>query len=150
MTILFARNIEKNFGDRTIFTVQSLEIQGNDRIDIVGVNGARKSTLLQILSTEIEPDEGSVSHYGSIAIIPQFSEKTLEDTSTFAKRKWNISNVSDAMSCGERMRLKIAHALEQEASIYESNRTSFCKHYRARTVTIANKINRNHQPDFDA
>ena len=117
MTILFARNIEKSFGDRTIFTLQSLEIQGNDRIGIVGVNGAGKSTLLQILSKEIEPDEGTISHHGSIAIIPQFSEETLETASSFAKGKWNIANVSDSMSGGERMRLKIAHALEQEASI---------------------------------
>lgn len=117
MTILLARNLEKSFGDRTIFTLQSLEIQAHDRIGIIGVNGAGKSTLLQILSKEIEPDEGTVSHHGSIAIIPQFNEETLETASSLAKGKWNISNVSDAMSGGERMRLKIAHALEKEASI---------------------------------
>ncbi|KEK25374.1 ribosomal protection-like ABC-F family protein [Bacillus gaemokensis] len=117
MTILFARNIEKSFGDRTIFTLQSLEIRAHDRIGIVGINGAGKSTLLQILSKEIEPDEGTVTHHGSIAIIPQLSEETLETASSLAKGKWSISNVSDAMSGGERMRLKIAHALEQEASV---------------------------------
>ncbi|MEY8350229.1 ABC-F type ribosomal protection protein [Bacillus cereus] len=117
MTILFARNIEKGFGDRTIFTLPSLEIQAHDRIGIVGVNGAGKSTLLQILSKEIEADEGTVTHHGSIAIIPQFSEDALETASSLIKGKWNISNVSDSMSGGERMRLKIAHALEQEASI---------------------------------
>ncbi|WJE52515.1 ABC-F type ribosomal protection protein [Bacillus cereus] len=117
MTILFARNIEKSFGGRTIFTLPSLEIQMHDRIGIVGVNGAGKSTLLQILSKEVEPNEGTVTHHGSIAIIPQFSEDTLETASSLTKGKWNISNVSDSMSGGERMRLKIAHALEQEASI---------------------------------
>ena len=40
MTILFARNIEKSFGDRTLFSLPSLEIHAQDRIGIVGVNGA--------------------------------------------------------------------------------------------------------------
>ena len=117
MTILFARNIEKSFGDRTLFTLPSLEIQTNDRIGIVGVNGAGKSTLLQILSKEIEADQGIVTHHSSIAIIPQLSEELPETASSLTKGKWNISNVADSMSGGERMRLKIAHALEQDAGI---------------------------------
>ncbi|MGG5782132.1 ribosomal protection-like ABC-F family protein [Bacillus albus] len=117
MTILFASNIEKSFGDRTLFTLPSLEIQAQDRIAIVGVNGAGKSTLLQILSKEIEADKGIVTHHSSISIIPQLSEELPETASSPAKGKWSISNVTDAMSGGERMRLKIAHALEQDAGI---------------------------------
>ncbi len=117
MTILFARNIEKSFGDRTLFTLPSLEIQSQDRIGIVGVNGAGKSTLLQILSKEIEADKGIVTHHSSISIIPQLSEELPETASSLAKGKWCISNVTDSMSGGERMRLKIAHALEQNAGI---------------------------------
>ncbi|PGN14810.1 ABC-F type ribosomal protection protein [Bacillus cereus] len=117
MTILFASNIEKSFGDRTLFTLPSLEIQAQDRIGIVGVNGAGKSTLLQILSKEIEADRGIVTHHSSISIIPQLSEELPETASSLAKGKWSISNVTDAMSGGERMRLKIAHALEQNAGI---------------------------------
>lgn len=117
MTILFARNIEKGFGDRTLFTLPSLEIQAQDRIGIVGVNGAGKSTLLQILSKEIEADKGIVTHHSSISIIPQISEELPKVASSTAKGKWNISNISNSMSGGERMRLKIAHALEQDAGI---------------------------------
>ncbi|MFP3393778.1 ATP-binding cassette domain-containing protein, partial [Brevibacillus sp. SIMBA_076] len=40
-----------------------------------------------------------------------------ETASSLAKGKWNISNVANSMSGGERMRLKIAHALEQDAGI---------------------------------
>ncbi|MGE7888826.1 ribosomal protection-like ABC-F family protein [Bacillus cereus] len=117
MTILFARNIEKSFGDRTLFTLPSLEIQAQERIGIVGVNGAGKSTLLQILSKEIEADQGIVTHHSSIAIIPQISEELSDIASSPAKGKWNISNASNSMSGGERMRLKIAYALEQNAGI---------------------------------
>ena len=85
MTILFARNIEKSFGDRTLFTLPSLEIQAQDRIGIVGINGAGKSTLLQILSKEIEADTGIVTHHSSISIIPQLSEEVPETTSSLAK-----------------------------------------------------------------
>ena len=114
MTILTARNIEKSFGDRTLFTLQALDIYAHDRIGIVGVNGAGKSTLLQILSKEIAPDAGTITHYGSIATIPQFHEETLETASSLAKGQWGISHITTNMSGGERGRLKIAHALDQQ------------------------------------
>ncbi|CAM4060531.1 ABC transporter ATP-binding protein [Bacillus manliponensis] len=117
MNILHAQNIEKSFGDRTVFTLPSLEIYENDRIGIVGVNGAGKSTLLQILSKELEPDCGTVTHYGSAAIIPQLGEQETEGASSFAKGTWNVNHVGNVMSGGEHMRLKIAAALEQDASI---------------------------------
>ena len=39
---------------------------------LIGANGAGKTTLLRILTGELVPDEGAVSHTGSIGLMRQF------------------------------------------------------------------------------
>ncbi|MGZ8282009.1 MAG: ABC-F family ATP-binding cassette domain-containing protein [Allosphingosinicella sp.] len=48
-------------GERPIIRDFSLRIQRGDRIGIVGANGTGKTTLLRLLTGEIEPDEGKVA-----------------------------------------------------------------------------------------
>jgi len=47
-------------GDRPIVRDFSLRIQRGDRIGLVGANGTGKTTLLKLLTGEIEPDSGKV------------------------------------------------------------------------------------------
>ena len=58
--VIEAKNISKNFGDRTIVRDFSTRIQRGDRIGLVGANGAGKTTLLKMLTGDLEPDSGSV------------------------------------------------------------------------------------------
>jgi ATP-binding cassette subfamily F protein uup len=60
-TVINADRVTKRFGDRTIVRDFSLRIQRGDRIGIVGANGTGKTTLLRLLTGEIEPDEGTVA-----------------------------------------------------------------------------------------
>jgi ATP-binding cassette subfamily F protein uup len=46
--------------ERTIIRDFTLRIQRGDRIGVVGANGTGKTTLLKLLTGEIEPDEGKV------------------------------------------------------------------------------------------
>jgi len=46
--------------DRTIIRDFSLRITRGDRIGVVGANGTGKTTLLRLLTGEIEPDEGTI------------------------------------------------------------------------------------------
>ena len=48
-------------GERTIIRDFTLRIQRGDRIGVVGANGTGKTTLLKLLTGEIEPDEGTVT-----------------------------------------------------------------------------------------
>lgn len=58
--VLEAEKISKAFGDRIILKDFGFLLQQGDRIGIIGANGYGKSTLLNILAGELEPDEGEV------------------------------------------------------------------------------------------
>jgi ATP-binding cassette subfamily F protein uup len=58
--VIDARAVAKRFGERTIVRDFTLRIQRGDRIGVVGANGTGKTTLLKLLTGEIEPDEGTI------------------------------------------------------------------------------------------
>ncbi|MFC4302432.1 ABC-F family ATP-binding cassette domain-containing protein [Cohnella boryungensis] len=59
--LLQASSITKHYGVTPVLEGISLQINERDRIGLVGVNGAGKSTFLRVLAGEIIPDTGSVS-----------------------------------------------------------------------------------------
>ncbi len=59
--VIDAERVTKRFGERTIIRDFTLRIQRGDRIGIVGANGTGKTTLLKLLTGEVEPDEGRIT-----------------------------------------------------------------------------------------
>ncbi len=59
--VIEATNISKTYGDKTIITDFSLRILRGDRVAFVGPNGVGKTTLLKLLTGEVQPDSGTVS-----------------------------------------------------------------------------------------
>ena len=60
-SVIVAEKVSKSYGERAIIRDFSLRIQRGDRIGVVGSNGTGKTTLLKLLTGEIEPDEGKVT-----------------------------------------------------------------------------------------
>ncbi|MEK4229148.1 ABC-F family ATP-binding cassette domain-containing protein [Solibacillus sp. FSL H8-0538] len=58
--VLEAEAISKSFGDRVILKDFAFLLQQGDRIGIIGANGYGKSTLMNMLAGELEPDAGEV------------------------------------------------------------------------------------------
>ena len=54
-------NLAKTFGDRTLFSNASFQLNPGERYGLVGANGSGKTTLLNILAGSIDPTEGQVS-----------------------------------------------------------------------------------------
>ena len=54
-------NLEKSFGDRTLFAGASFQLNPGERYGLVGANGSGKSTLLNILTGDLDASGGSVS-----------------------------------------------------------------------------------------
>ena len=71
--VIDAKNLTKNFADKSILNNFSIQIKRGDRIGIVGPNGIGKTTLLKILLGEIQPDCGEVK-LGSNLIIAKFDQ----------------------------------------------------------------------------
>ena len=74
MNLLSAKNITHSF-EYQLFHGISLELHAQESIAIIGMSGSGKSTLLHILSTLLDPQEGSVELFGSIT--KELSKKEL-------------------------------------------------------------------------
>src|SRR5688572_7664124 len=61
LNYLSAENIAKTFNDRWLFKDITLGISQGEKFALVGNNGVGKSTLLKILTGEIQTDAGKVS-----------------------------------------------------------------------------------------
>ncbi len=61
MNYLSAESVAKTFNDRWLFKDVTLGISQGEKFAFVGNNGVGKSTLLKILTGEIQPDGGKVS-----------------------------------------------------------------------------------------
>ncbi|MEB3286806.1 MAG: ABC-F family ATP-binding cassette domain-containing protein [Vampirovibrionales bacterium] len=75
--ILTLRNIQKSFGDHTLFTKLNAEFLRRQRIFLLGANGSGKTTLLRIILGLEAPDEGEV-RLGHNALMAYFSQKQLD------------------------------------------------------------------------
>ena len=59
--MLQVSNIEKQFGDRVLFSGATLTVGSGERVALFGRNGSGKSTLLKIIAGEDTADDGDVS-----------------------------------------------------------------------------------------
>ena len=60
MTIFSCTNINLSFGNLTIFDNLDINIYEKDKVGIVGVNGAGKTTFVKLLLGMLPPDKGNV------------------------------------------------------------------------------------------
>ena len=60
MALLSLQNIHKAFGGPQLLDDASLQIESNERICLVGRNGEGKSTLLKIITGDLETDDGEL------------------------------------------------------------------------------------------
>lgn len=60
--VIEAKGISKAFGDRVLLRPFDLRVLRGDRVAFVGPNGVGKTTLIKMLTGEVEPDSGTVVH----------------------------------------------------------------------------------------
>ena len=80
--LLGCDSVKLEFPTKHIFDDVTLGVNEGDRIGIVGRNGDGKSTLLQVLSGELEPDDGRVTHRRDISVGLLGQRDALDDGDT--------------------------------------------------------------------
>src|SRR5919202_3349973 len=86
MKVLIARDLVKyHGGDLKVLSGASLAVEAREKIGLVGRNGVGKTTLLNILNGNLEPDSGRVEFLGGaqVALTSQSlyvgSERSVEE-----------------------------------------------------------------------
>ncbi|MBR3704816.1 MAG: ABC-F family ATP-binding cassette domain-containing protein, partial [Oscillospiraceae bacterium] len=136
--VMYIRDLEKSFGERTLFHDVELQVEGGERIALVGDNGTGKSTLLKILLEEEIPDKGRIKYGPTVrtAYLPQIIKfddprRNLVDTMPYAKRGMSTQTARDrlgafnfrgedvfksvsVLSGGEQSRLRLCMLMDEE------------------------------------
>jgi ATP-binding cassette subfamily F protein 3 len=102
--VVRARGLAKKYGDNEIFGGVDVEIHRGERVALVGVNGAGKSTFLRLISGTEQPSEGSVKlgHNVKLAYFSQESAQNLDYSHTIWEE---VSRTGSTMTEAERRNL---------------------------------------------
>lgn len=68
---LRARGLHLARGGRVLLRGVDLTLAPGDRLAVVGENGRGKSTLLEALGGDLEPDAGTIARHGSLGVVSQ-------------------------------------------------------------------------------
>lgn len=60
--------VSKSYGEKRLINEYTYIFLRDDRIGIIGSNGCGKSTLMKIITKQLEPDKGSVEHGDTVRI----------------------------------------------------------------------------------
>lgn len=138
--VLSVKGLEKSFGGRCLFSDINLEVEGGERIALLGDNGAGKSTLIKIIMGEEEPDGGKVRLGPTVRIgyLPQIirfahPERSLVDTmlydldctaqtarnrlASFQFRGEDVFKQVSALSGGEQSRLRLCMLMDSKINL---------------------------------
>jgi ABC transport system ATP-binding/permease protein len=127
-----AESVSKTFNDRWLFKDISLGISQGEKLALVGNNGVGKSTLLNILTGEVEPDTGKVSlrhgiRTGFLTQQPQVDESKIVKDVLFSDDNEIARVVKEYEDClahpdtsAERMQVVLEKMEELKAWDYEA------------------------------
>ncbi|PZV12413.1 MAG: lysophospholipase [Pseudanabaena sp.] len=86
--MLRLEHVQKIYPTGEVLKDVNWEVKTGDRIGLVGVNGAGKSTQLKIIAGEIEPTSGQVVRPNSLKIAYLSQEFDIEETRTVKQEMW--------------------------------------------------------------
>ncbi len=75
--VLEVSNISKAYGDKAVLRDISFKVGKHDKIAVIGANGVGKTTLIEIIMGNLEPDNGSVA-WGQTVTPTYFPQNTTD------------------------------------------------------------------------
>jgi len=106
--MITVNNLDVQFGKRALFQDVNLKFNPGNCYGIIGANGAGKSTMLRVISKQLDPTRGTVT-LGSgerLSVLSQdhfaFDEHTVMDTVLMGHTiLWGVMTEKDALYCKE-------------------------------------------------
>src|ERR1700722_1233931 len=123
--LLNVAGVHKSFAVDHILTGVSFRIDRREKVALVGRNGTGKSTLLKIITKQMEPDRGSVALARGAKIGYLRQESPVENTRTVLEEAEESRKEALAIQARlEQLELKLEHAptdaeLEEYATLHE-------------------------------
>ncbi len=108
--MLRLENISKIYPTGEVLKNVTWEVKPGERVGLVGVNGAGKSTQLKIINGEIEPTAGEVVRPTSLKIAYLTQEFEVEPTRTVREEFWTV--FTEANDIQNKM-LQVQHDMEK-------------------------------------
>ena len=97
--MLTVSNLSKKYIERQLFNDVNFNVNGRDRIALVGPNGSGKTTLFEMIAGNIAPDSGSITMRKDITIgylkqelMPSSGRRLLEDIAGAALHATDIAH----------------------------------------------------------
>ena len=138
--VLSIKELRKSYGERTLFDHVNLEVEGGERIALLGDNGAGKSTLIKIIMGEAEPDGGKLRKGPTVRVgyLPQIihfehPERSLVNTmiydldctaqsarnrlASFKFRGEDVFKPVSALSGAEQSRLRLCMLMDSKINL---------------------------------
>lgn len=123
MIILSASGISLSFGLNTVLSNISFSVNEGDKLGIIGVNGAGKTSLFRLITGEYQPDSGSIflSKEKTIGLLTQNPTTELyADGETVSE---HMQKAYPELLCAERRMAE----LEEKMRLLEKNGTDFAE-----------------------
>jgi ATP-binding cassette subfamily F protein 3 len=101
------------YGDRILFNRPNLTIEKNEKIALIGRNGAGKSSLLKLLIGKFKPDEGSINVQNDVTL--GYLEQDFDlnfDTPVLEEAKRAFEKVNQLKEELEIINTKLEHGIE--------------------------------------
>jgi ATP-binding cassette subfamily F protein 3 len=95
--MLRLEHISKIYSTGEVLKDVNWEVKPGDRIGLVGVNGAGKSTQLKIIAGEIEPTSGEIIRPASLRIAYLTQEFEVDPTRTVREEFWTVFKEANEM-----------------------------------------------------
>lgn len=138
--VMVIKDLKKSFGARTLFDHVDLEVEGGERIALLGDNGTGKSTLIKLILGEEEPDSGKIRLGPTVRLgyLPQiihfsYPERNLVDTmlydqncstqeardrlAAFNFRGEDVFKSVSTLSGGEQSRLRLCMLMDAKINL---------------------------------
>ena len=78
------KSVSKSYGENKVLNDVNFEVERGNKIAVIGPNGVGKSTLLKIIVSELEADQGEcqIGHNVELAYLPQDMESAVQGGGT--------------------------------------------------------------------